>query len=63
MVATPTESTIRSICSEDKMVPVCTAIVLILSVGGVFYFFGDKKQAEILPVAKYEVQLPVPGLF
>ena len=27
-------------------------------VGGVFYFFGDKKQAEILPVAKYEVQLP-----
>ena len=41
-----------------KWFPYAAAIVLILSVGGVFYFFGDKKQAEILPVAKYEVQLP-----
>lgn len=41
-----------------KWFPYAAAIVLILSVGGVFYFFGDKEQAEILPVAKYEVQLP-----
>ena len=41
-----------------KWFPYAAAIVLILSVGGVFNFFGDKKQAEILPVAKYEVQLP-----
>ena len=41
-----------------KWFPYAAAIVLILSVGGDFYFFGDKKQAEILPVAKYEVQLP-----
>ena len=41
-----------------KWFPYAAAIVLILSVGGVFYFSGDKKQAEILPVAKYEVQLP-----
>ena len=41
-----------------KWFPYAAAIVLILSVGGVFYFFGDKKKAEILPVAKYEVQLP-----
>ncbi|HJF69464.1 MAG TPA: FecR domain-containing protein [Butyricimonas virosa] len=41
-----------------KLFPYAAAIVLILSVGGVFYFFGDKEQAEILPVAKYEVQLP-----
>ena len=41
-----------------KWFPYAAAIVLILSVGGVFYFLGEKKQAEILPVAKYEVQLP-----
>ena len=34
------------------------AIVLILSVGGVFYFSGDKEQTEILPIAKNEVQVP-----
>ena len=41
-----------------KWFPYAAAILLILSVGCFFYFFGDKKQAEILPVAKYEVQLP-----
>ncbi len=41
-----------------KWFPYAAAIVLILSVGGVFYFSGDKEQAEILPVAKYEVQVP-----
>ncbi len=41
-----------------KWFPYAAAIVLILSVGGVFYFSGDKEQAEILPVAKCEVQVP-----
>ena len=34
-----------------KWFPYAAAIVLILSVGGVFYFSGDKVQAEILPIA------------
>ena len=38
--------------------PYAAAIVLILSVGGVFYFSGDKEQTEILPIAKNEVQVP-----
>lgn len=41
-----------------KWFPYAAAIVLILSVGGVFYFSGDKKQTEILPIAKNEVQVP-----
>ena len=41
-----------------KWFPYAAAIVLILSVGGVFYFSGDKEQTEILPIAKNEVQLP-----
>ena len=41
-----------------KWFPYVAAIVLILSVGGVFYFFGDKEQTEILPIAKNEVQVP-----
>lgn len=58
MAATPTESTIRSFCSKVKWFPYAAAIVLILSVGGVFYFSGDKEQTEILPIAKNEVQVP-----
>ena len=41
-----------------KWFPYAAAIVLILSVGGVFYFSGDKEQTEILPIAKNEVQVP-----
>lgn len=41
-----------------KWFPYVAAIVLILSVGGVFYFSGDKEQTEILPIAKNEVQVP-----
>ena len=41
-----------------KWFPYAAAIVLILSVGGVFYFSGDKKQSEVFPVAKNEVQVP-----
>lgn len=33
-----------------KWFPYAAAIVLILSVGGVFYFSGDKEQTEILPI-------------
>lgn len=41
-----------------KWFPYAAAIVLLLSVGGVFYFSGDKEQTEILPIAKNEVQVP-----
>ena len=41
-----------------KWFPYAAAIVLILSVGGVFDFSGDKEQTEILPIAKNEVQVP-----
>lgn len=41
-----------------KWFPYAAAIVLILSVGGVFYFSGDKEQTEILPIAKNEMQVP-----
>ena len=41
-----------------KWFPYAAAIVLILRVGGVFYFSGDKEQTEILPIAKNEVQVP-----
>lgn len=41
-----------------KWFPYAAAIVLILSMGGVFYFSGDKEQTEILPIAKNEVQVP-----
>ena len=41
-----------------KWFPYAAAIVLILSVGGVLYFSGDKEQTEILPIAKNEVQVP-----
>lgn len=41
-----------------KWFPYAAAIVLILSVGGVFYFSGDKEQTEILPIAENEVQVP-----
>ena len=41
-----------------KWFPYAAALVLILSVGGVFYFSGDKEQTEILPIAKNEVQVP-----
>lgn len=41
-----------------KWFPYAAAIVLILSVGSVFYFSGDKEQTEILPIAKNEVQVP-----
>ena len=59
MVATPTESTIRSICSEDKMVPVCSCYCVNIKRGRCFLFFlGIKNKPKILPVAKYEVQLP-----
>ena len=43
---------------KTKWFPYAAAIVLILSVGGVFYFSGDKEQTEILPIAKNEVQVP-----
>lgn len=41
-----------------KWFPYAAAIVLILSVGGVFYFSGDKEQNRNLPIAKNEVQVP-----
>ena len=39
MAATPTESTIRSICSEDKMVPVCSCYCVNIKRGRCFLFF------------------------
>lgn len=41
-----------------KWFPYAATIALLLSVGGVFYFSGDKEQTEILPIAKNEVQVP-----
>ena len=41
-----------------KWFPYAAAIVLILSVGGVFYFSGVKEQTEILPITNNAVQVP-----
>ena len=41
-----------------KWFPYAATIALLLSVGGVFYFSGEKKQTDVLPVVKNEVQVP-----
>ena len=46
MAATPTESTIRSICSEDKMVPVCSCYCVNIKRGRFFIFSGIKNKPK-----------------
>ena len=41
-----------------KWLPYAAAIALCLSVGGIFYFFGQEKQPEVLSVVEHDIQIP-----
>lgn len=41
-----------------KWLPYAVAIALCLSVGGIFYFFGQEKQPEVLSVVEHDIQVP-----
>lgn len=41
-----------------KWLPYAAAIALCLSVGGIFYFFGQEKQPEVLSVVEHDIQVP-----
>ena len=41
-----------------KWISYAAAIALCLSVGGIFYFFGQEKQPEVLSVVEHDIQVP-----
>ncbi len=41
-----------------RWIPYAAVVILLLSIGSMFYFFGNGKQPEILPMTKNDVQTP-----
>lgn len=41
-----------------RWIPYAAVIILLLSVGSIFYFFEDEKQPEILSIVKNDMQVP-----
>ena len=41
-----------------KWISYAAAIALCLSVGGIFYFFGQERQPEVLSVVEHDIQVP-----
>ena len=41
-----------------KWLPYAAAIALCLSVGSIFYFFGQEKQPEVLSMVEHDIQVP-----